>query len=142
MSDQHLLTSMDFAKAFAHLGRRRLERVLVVGTDNEGNVLGAWESSSGTSKQVAVCPLDTLQACTPGVTRVCVMHNHPSKNTTPSEGDVKFTKCVAAMYHKVGIHMVDHLIIGHGGAFFSFKEATHAGLSGACTVHYLDKEKA
>ena len=130
-----LLGTRDFAAAFAHLGRRRLERVIVVGTDDAGNVLDYWESPPGTDYNVLVKPSDLCQVLSSGVTRVCLLHNHPHPSLTPSAGDVEFTRVVADMFCKLGITLVDHLIIGRGGSYFSFKGAAFAGLKGACTVN-------
>ena len=48
-----------------------------------------------------------------------LIHNHPSGDPTPSQQDFEITHRLNKTGKIVGIHMVDHIIIG-GNGFFSF----------------------
>ena len=50
-----------------------------------------------------------------------LIHNHPSGDPTPSQQDFEITHRLNKTGKIVGIHMVDHIIIG-GNGFFSFAD--------------------
>ena len=50
-----------------------------------------------------------------------LIHNHPSGDPTPSQQDLEITHRLNKTGKIVGIHMVDHIIIG-GNGFFSFAD--------------------
>ena len=50
-----------------------------------------------------------------------LIHNHPSGDPTPSQQDFEITHRLNKTGEIVGIHMVDHIIIG-GNGFFSFAD--------------------
>mgnify|MGYP000021221366 FL=1 len=53
---------------------------------------------------------------------VIFMHNHPSGDLTPSEEDRKTTKRMEAAGKLLGIHVVDHIIVGENKAnYYSFR---------------------
>ena len=41
-----------------------------------------------------------------------LVHNHPSGNPTPSDVDIEFTELLLKACKIVGLHLVDHVIIG------------------------------
>ena len=50
-----------------------------------------------------------------------LIHNHPSGDPTPSQQDFEITHRLNKTGNIIGIHMVDHIIIG-GNGFFSFAD--------------------
>ena len=52
---------------------------------------------------------------------VILVHNHPSGITAPSTMDINATIGIADALESVGIKLNDHIIIGHGDNFFSFR---------------------
>ncbi len=52
---------------------------------------------------------------------IILAHNHPSGDTTPSESDQAFTQQVMQAGELLGIHVLDHVVVGHH-QHFSFKE--------------------
>jgi len=44
--------------------------------------------------------------------RIILVHNHPSGDPSPSEEDLDITKAIMEVGEKVGIRVVDHVIIG------------------------------
>ena len=55
---------------------------------------------------------------------VILVHNHPSGVTAPSKNDINVTYDMADMLNSVGIRLNDHIIIGHGDDFFSFRASS------------------
>jgi DNA repair protein RadC len=52
------------------------------------------------------------EAIRKNATRLILVHNHPSGDSTPSAQDVSFTKGLCEAGKIVGIEVVDHVIIG------------------------------
>jgi len=44
-----------------------------------------------------------------------LVHNHPSGDPTPSHADVEMTRQVHEVAEKLGIHVLDHVIVGRQG---------------------------
>jgi len=50
-----------------------------------------------------------------GASALILVHNHPSGDPTPSEGDIKITREVKEAVEKLGIVLHDHIVIGRNG---------------------------
>ena len=86
----------------------------------------AWHvASRGTRSGTPVSMPDVfLPACvTPGCVGVVVLHNHPSGQPTPSPEDISLTARLCAAAEILGIDLLDHLIVGDAGRYYSFREA-------------------
>ncbi|MGF9796874.1 JAB domain-containing protein [Brevibacillus agri] len=53
---------------------------------------------------------------------VIVAHNHPSGDPTPSNPDIEVTKKLQEAGELLGITLLDHIIVGSEGAYYSLKE--------------------
>ena len=51
---------------------------------------------------------------------IILAHNHPSGNVEPSEQDCKTTRDIVTVGKLLDIRILDHLIIGSSGKYFSF----------------------
>ncbi|NTU71652.1 MAG: DNA repair protein RadC [Coriobacteriia bacterium] len=56
---------------------------------------------------------------------VVVVHNHPSGDATPSGADIQLTRRLSKAGDVLGIELLDHVVIGDGGAFASLRELGH-----------------
>lgn len=54
--------------------------------------------------------------------QIMVCHNHPSRETDPSEDDLKITKRLVEAGKIIGIEVIDHIIVTHN-RYLSFKNA-------------------
>lgn len=52
-----------------------------------------------------------------GASAIIMAHNHPSGDPTPSHQDIVATKSLADVAEKLGIKLLDHVIIGKGRTF-------------------------
>lgn len=52
---------------------------------------------------------------------IVLVHNHPSGVTAPSSMDISATAAIVNAMDTVGIRVNDHIIIGHCGEYFSFR---------------------
>ena len=59
---------------------------------------------------------------TPGTTALLVVHNHPSGDPAPSPDDARLTIRLAQAADVLDIALLDHLIVGDAGRYFSFRE--------------------
>ena len=48
-----------------------------------------------------------------------LIHNHPNDSTNPSQADINFTMKIQAKTEKIGVKLIDHLIITKNG-YYSF----------------------
>lgn len=88
-------------------------------------LLAWYVASRGTRSAAPVSMPDVfLPACvTPGCVGVVVVHNHPSGQPTPSPEDISLTARLHAAAEILGIDLLDHLIVGDAGRYYSFREA-------------------
>lgn len=56
---------------------------------------------------------------------VVVAHNHPSGDPTPSREDLAITEKLYQAGEVIGISLLDHVIIGEEGYYYSMKERGH-----------------
>lgn len=47
-------------------------------------------------------------------TAMILVHNHPSGDPTPSEGDIPMTEQVQAACSAIGVELNDHIVVGKG----------------------------
>ena len=86
----------------------------------------AWHVlSRGTRQSTPVSLPDVfVPAClTPGTTALLVVHNHPSGDPAPSADDARLTVRLAQAADVLDIPLLDHLIVGEDGRYFSFRES-------------------
>ena len=81
--------------------------------------------SRGTRSSTPISIPDVfVPAClTPGTTALLVVHNHPSGDPAPSPDDARLTIRLAQAADVLDIALLDHLIVGDAGRYFSFREA-------------------
>ena len=53
---------------------------------------------------------------------IVVAHNHPSGDPTPSGADIQLTRRLTRAGDVLGIELLDHVVIGDGGAWASLRE--------------------
>lgn len=98
------------------------EHFIVLGLSTKNQVLLQETVSIGTLNSSVVHPRECFK---PLVQFSCagtlLVHNHPSGIPEPSAEDIGITKRLVEAGELLGIHVLDHLIIGRG-TFLSFKE--------------------
>ncbi len=91
--------------------------------DTRHRFLAESEVYRGTLNRAAVEPRGILkEALLRGAAAVLLFHTHPSGDPSPSAEDLAFTRRLAEAGDVVGVRLVDHLILGSGGAWLSLKE--------------------
>lgn len=88
------------------------------------NILGIFEVSHGSVNSSIVNPREILiRALLCGVSSLILLHNHPSGIPDPSREDIKTTERVQRACQVIGVSLLDHVIVGKDGRYFSFGEA-------------------
>ena len=78
-----------------------------------------------TSTPISIPDVFVPACLTPGTTGLIVVHNHPSGDPTPSPDDATLTIRLCTAADALDLPLLDHLIVGDGGRYFSFREAGH-----------------
>jgi DNA repair protein RadC len=53
---------------------------------------------------------------------VVFVHNHPSGDPAPSQEDIEITRRLKETGEMLGIRVLDHVVLGDEGRFFSFSD--------------------
>jgi DNA repair protein RadC len=110
----------DAARACADLALLDREHLVRLDLDTRNHLIGRETVHIGTADSAVVSAATILRgAILAGATKIIMVHNHPSGDPSPSEEDRTVTRQVSAAAATVGLPLVDSLIIGHGGLFFS-----------------------
>ena len=105
------------------LGSEAVEVLGMLCLTTKHRVLCYHELGRGTLDAVAVHPREVFTvALLAHAACVVVGHNHPSGDPTPSPDDAALTGRLTTAGTLIGIDMVDHVIVGDEGRYYSFKE--------------------
>ena len=90
--------------------------------DVRQRLIGETELYRGTLSRASVEPREVfLQALVCGAASVVLWHTHPSGDPTPSLEDLRMTRRMAEAGEALGVGLLDHLIVGHGGRWLSLR---------------------
>lgn len=118
-SPEHIV---GLAKQYLRLHEQTEEYLYMVCTNNKLMVTGIFELSHGNVNSSIMSVREILQkALLANAVSIFIMHNHPSGDPTPSREDIQVTKRLVDAGEIVGIHVLDHLIIGRPG-YVSLKD--------------------
>lgn len=102
-----------FATDFLRMHEQTEEYMYMLCFNNKMILTGVFEISHGNVNSSIVCPREVYQkALLANAVSIIMVHNHPSGDPTPSKEDIKVTKRLEDSGDIVGVHLLDHLIIG------------------------------
>lgn len=102
-----------------HLSKEHLVLVLL---DNKCRLIRDLIISVGTVNASLVTPREVfVEALKYGAVSIVLLHNHPSGDASPSKNDILVTRRVRESGEILGIHLIDHIIIGDN-MYTSLKE--------------------
>jgi DNA repair protein RadC len=105
----------------ALIGDRDCEHIVVIFLNASNDVVGSTIAAIGGRTECSVALRDILKAAlVANATSIVIGHNHPSGDPKPSEKDRVFTKRLAQLAADMGVPLLDHVIVTHTGAQFSF----------------------
>lgn len=109
----------------SELRYKRQEHFVVILLDTKHHVIGIDTISIGTLSQTLVHPREVfVRAIKRSAHGMILVHNHPSGIPQPSQEDITLTDRLIESGKLIGIHVLDHVIIGDGVSY-SFKEHGH-----------------
>jgi len=122
--------SADAARMLAaYLAGVDREHFVVLMLDQKNQCLGIHTVSMGSLTASIVHPREVYKAAIlANAAAILCGHNHPSGNPHPSQEDRAITQRLTEAGKLLGINVLDHIIIGSAGKYFSFADE---GLLGA-----------
>lgn len=100
----------------ASMAHRNVEQMRILFLDRRNVLLADEMQAEGTIDHTPVYPREVvkraliLDACA-----IIMVHNHPSNQAKPSQGDIDMTKLIKTTLAAVGVVLHDHVIITRGG---------------------------
>ena len=89
------------------------EIVKIIVLNNKNEILTIKDIGMGIANFVELGLKDVLlEPIKLEAPKFIIVHNHPSGNPTPSRQDIIFTEKLAEMSGKLGIELLDHIVIG------------------------------
>lgn len=109
------------AGAMAH---EPVEQFRLLFLDRKNTLIADEVQQRGTVDHTPVYPREVVRRTLElGASAVILVHNHPSGDPTPSRADIDMTKQIVTAASALGVVVHDHVIIGKGGKYVSFKSA-------------------
>lgn len=100
----------------------RVEKFCTATLNTKNELISVQVVSTGTINASLVHPREVFTlAVKEQAHGIILVHNHPSGNPEPSQEDKHLTKRLVEAGRLMGIHVLDHMIIGDN-RYFSFKE--------------------
>ena len=110
--------AIDLINEFLHDFDREL--MIVVNLKNDGTPINMNVMSVGSLGGTVSQPREALKASIlSNAAKAILFHNHPSGSLRPSKEDIATTDRMIRSYEMLGICLVDHIIVGEGGKFYS-----------------------
>jgi len=99
------------------------EHFWALALSTKNRLLRMVEVSVGSLNASIVHPRELFkEAVRVSAASVVVVHNHPSGDPTPSGADLQLTRRLARAGEVLGIEVLDHVVIGDGGAHVSLRD--------------------
>ena len=99
------------------------EHIVVVCCDASGRATNIDVVAKGSVNYCQVSIIEIFKmAVISNAVKIIMFHNHPSGDPVPSRKDKEITKKVREVGELLEIELLDHIIIGRNGAYYSFME--------------------
>lgn len=106
-----------------HIGNSPREFLYAIYLDAKNVVTGIYLVGAGTADRA---PCSAREVFGPAILcnalKIILAHNHPSGDVQPSPADLKLTRHLAEVGRQMDIPIVDHVIVGFGGEWYSLQE--------------------
>lgn len=111
----------DLCANILKMDKLTFERMLIVCVDNRYIPRAIFEMGNASHDYCSVSQSALLtKILLTGHSRFFMAHNHPSGMTDPSEADIDITLSMQKAADIVGLHLLDHIIIGD--SYYSFRK--------------------
>lgn len=100
---------------------KKQENFFVLMLDNKNKIIGEEMISRGILDSAILHPREVFKpAIKNSSSRIILVHNHPSGDSSPSREDLEITKILIEAGELLGIQVLDHVIIGND--YWSWQE--------------------
>ena len=107
--------SLDFYNLFRYLSKETKEHFISIHLDTKNRIICVDLVSVGSLTSSVVHPREVFKsALLSSAASIALVHNHPSGSSDPSADDINITKRLKEAGEFLGIHVLDHIIVGHG----------------------------
>jgi DNA repair protein RadC len=107
----------------AYLAEEDREHFVVLLLNSKNRLIGINTVSIGSLTSSLAHPREVFKpAILANAAAIIVAHNHPSGEPTPSQDDVEITKRLHAAAELLGIRLLDHIVLGDNGRWYSFQD--------------------
>lgn len=114
-------TPQQIFEFFADLRFETKEHFITLHLNGKNKIICMDRVSVGSLNQSVVHPREVLKtALLSSAVALILIHNHPSGDSTPSREDIDITRRLKEASEIIGIHILDHIIIGD--SYTSFVE--------------------
>lgn len=105
----------------SYLAAEDREHFVVMLLNSKNRIIGMNTVSVGSLSSSLVHPREVFKpAILANAAAILVAHNHPSGEPTPSCEDIEITKRLKAAAELLSIRLLDHIVLGEGGRWYSF----------------------
>ncbi|WP_020589866.1 RadC family protein [Desulfobacter curvatus] len=113
---------IDVLQLIQHYAGRSQEHLITISVNGANEVMNIRVVTIGLLNQTQVHPREVFADIIKDRAYALILaHNHPSGDLTPSKNDFSITQKIKAAGKILGIHLLDHIIIGKTG-YYSFLE--------------------
>lgn len=106
-----------------NMSNQPTEIFVLLALDAKKYPIGCFLVSQGTINCTIVSPRDVFQrALLVNAHSIIIAHNHPSGDPMPSMNDHDVTNTMRKVGNLLGVKVVDSLIIGDNGRYYSYEE--------------------
>lgn len=124
LSDRRIRSAHDAVEVMAkELQKYDRELFCILNLQTNGKVINMNVVSMGTLNTAVVSPREVFKtAILSNAASILLVHNHPSGECSPSKEDMQVTERLIECGKLIDIPVVDHVITGREGAYYSFRE--------------------
>ncbi len=107
-------TQSDMLSFFVnYLSEECCEKIIVVTLDNANRIIKTHQVAEGTANFAVISPRKIMEVViADNAASAVIAHNHPNGVSAPSAHDVNFTLKLRDLLNTVGVHLIDHIIVG------------------------------
>lgn len=116
--------------AVSYLSGEAVEKVFIFCLDSSGKLKKVTQLSEGTENSSEVDMRKAVQAVMDcNASKAFLAHNHPVGKAEPSPTDIDTTRTVSILFRKIGVFLVDHIIVGENNCAYSmYSDLSYRGL--------------
>ena len=116
LGERYVFDSAEAIAAYYMEDLRHLkqEHLILLMLDTKNQLIADSMITKGTVNAAMISPREIfIEAMKHEAVNIILVHNHPSGHPGPSQADIEITKNIASVGKLLGIHLLDHIIIGN-----------------------------